>query len=244
MIKAIIIDDESKARDLLELLIKESGKNIRIVAKCQDLKTGIEQITLHQPDVVFLDIEMPHASGLQILEHIPYPDFEIIFATAYDQYAIKAFELSALDYLLKPIDEDKLALSIDKLGQRIDMKIRLESYAANKQQKEPVTICLPISASSHEMIFVKNILCIEADRNYSVIHTLTKKYTISKSLSYFVDKYLPIDGFIRTHRSWIVNLYHVQKLNFNKKELSLDKLIIPVSRGNFAKVKKRMGDLA
>ena len=90
------------------------------------------------------------------MEHIPYPNFEIIFATAYDQYAIKAFELSALDYLLKPIDDDKLALSIDKLGQRIDMKIRLESYEANKQQKEPVTICLPVSASSHEMILVKN----------------------------------------------------------------------------------------
>lgn len=238
MIKAIIIDDESKARNLLEFLLLDLDKDIQIFAKCHNLFTGIEAIKQHQPDVVFLDIEMPELSGLRLLDYIPEPDFEIIFVTAYDQYAIKAFELCALDYLLKPIDDEKLALTIDKLGKQIDIKLRLQMYDQNLQQQSPIKICLPRWQNGYDVLFVKDILAIEADRNYSIIHTLNKKYMYSKSLSYFVEQYLPIDGFIRTHRSWIVNLMHVQYLDKGKKELIIPPLTIPISRKNFAEVKK------
>lgn len=240
MIKAIIIDDESKARDLLELLIHESGRAIKVVAKCADMIQGLAAIKEHQPDVVFLDIEMPEISGLQLLEYIPNPNFEIIFATAYDQYAIKAFELSALDYLLKPIDEDKLALSIDRLGKKVDLRNRLLTYEQNQQEGEPVKICIPSSQKDYDIVLVKDIVAVEASRNYSIIHTTEQKFTLSKSLSYFVDQYLPIKGFMRTHRSWVVNLNYAQKLDKSSKEIILPHLSIPVSRNNYLEVKTQL----
>ncbi|MCH2045061.1 MAG: response regulator [Saprospiraceae bacterium] len=240
MIKAIIIDDESKARDLLELLIHESGRAITVVAKCADMIQGVAALKKHQPDVLFLDIEMPEISGLQLLEFIPNPNFEIVFATAYDQYAIKAFELAALDYLLKPIDEDKLAITIDRLGQKVSFKKRLLTYEQNRQQAEPVKICIPSSQKDYDIVLVKDILAIEANRNYSVIHTGQQKFILSKSLSHFVDQYLPIQGFVRTHRSWIVNLHYAQKLNKSTKEIILPNLSVPVSRNNYLEVKNQL----
>lgn len=238
MIKAIIIDDESKARDLLELLLVELERGIEVRAKCPDLPAGIAAIREHEPDVVFLDIEMPEVSGLQLLDYIPAPNFELIFATAYDRYAIKAFELAALDYLLKPIDEDKLALSIDKLGKRMNLKARLLAYEQNRQQQDPVKICIPNHQGEYTIVWIQDIVAIQADRNYSIIYTTTKKYTLSKSLGHFADQYLPIQGFLRTHRSWIVHLKYIQKFSKKDKTIHCLDFIIPISRSNFSHVKE------
>ena len=173
MIKAIIIDDESKARDLLDYLLDKAPQEVQVMGKYPTLPKGIEGIKQHQPDVVFLDIEMPQVSGIKILEYIPEPDFAIIFATAYDNYASQAFELSALDYLLKPINKDKLFKSLEKVDRRIDMKARLNLYEENKNKENPLKICLP-SLDGNQIILVSDILAIEANRSYSFVHT-TKK---------------------------------------------------------------------
>lgn len=238
MIKAIIIDDEPMARDLLALLIEETEHEIEVVAKCEDLLTGVTQIKKLKPDVVFLDIEMPEVSGLQILEHIPNPDFEIIFATAYDSYAIKAFELSAIDYLLKPIDIEKLSKSIIRLGEKLDVKERLQTYEQNREGEAPIKVCIPNLGRGHDVILIEDILAIEADRNYSIIYTKENKYTLSKSLSYFESKYMPLEGFFRTHRSWIVNMAHIERFIKASKEIIIGEIRIPISRKKYADVKQ------
>lgn len=239
--KIIIIDDESKARDLLELLINEQDANALLVGKYATLEAGIEGILTHHPDVVFLDIEMPQLSGLQILEYIPQPDFEIIFATAYDKYAIKAFELSALDYLLKPIDEEKLGLALKKVGQKIQMKERLLLYEQNRQEQDSLRICIPSIDGSHDIIKVEDIIAIKAERSYSCIYTASKNYTLSKSLSYFVEKYMPLEGFERTHRSWVVNLKKVTAFNKKTKELIVSgKIKVSISRQNYNNIKNKL----
>lgn len=238
MLKAVIIDDESKARDLLELLIQESNREVEVVGKYPTLLTGVEGIKQHQPDVVFLDIEMPEMQGLHILEFIPNPEFELVFATAYDQYAIKAFELSALDYLLKPIDDEKLNQTLDKVGKHKLMKERLMIYEKNRKEEEPLKICIPSSNNNYDVVPVQDIMGVEADRNYCYIHTTTKKYFLSKSLSHFEEKYLPLDGFERCHRSWIANLHQVAKFKKSQRKLLMQHqdLAIPISRANVDRI--------
>ncbi|MGH1336634.1 MAG: LytR/AlgR family response regulator transcription factor [Aureispira sp.] len=242
MLKAIIIDDESKARDLLELLIQESGREVEVVGKYPTLITGVAGIKAHQPDVVFLDIEMPEVQGVQLLEYIPNPDFEIVFATAYDQYAIKAFELSALDYLLKPIDDEKLNLTLDKVGKHKLLKERLLTYEQNRQEEAPLKICIPTSNNKYDVVLVQDIMGVEADRNYCYIHTVSKKYFLTKSLSHFEEKYMPLNSFERSHRSWIVNLNQVARFEKTEKKMVMQhqNLVIPISRANLERIYKQM----
>ncbi|MCP4437792.1 MAG: response regulator transcription factor [Aureispira sp.] len=244
MIKAIIIDDESKARDLLKFLIRQSPHEIEVVGDYETLPKGIEGIKEHQPNVVFLDIEMPLVSGIKILEYIPNPDFEIIFATAYDSYAIQAFELSALDYLLKPINKEKLFKSIEKVGQQMDVKARLQLYEQNNSKDNSLKICIP-SLEENYYIEVENILAIEANRSYCFIHTANKKYVLSRPLSTFEQKYMPLEGFERVHRSWIANMAKAKGYIGKTKEIILDNdTTIPVSRRYMDKVKELIVSLS
>jgi two-component system LytT family response regulator len=237
MIRAVIIDDESKARDLLKYLIEQSPYEIEVVGMYQSLVKGVEGIKEHQPDVVFLDIEMPKVSGIKILEYIPEPDFAIIFATAYDNYAIQAFELSALDYLLKPINREKLHRSIEKVGEQIDIKARLQLYEENKNKENPLRICIPGLEESF-FIEVADLIAVEANRSYCFIHTTDKKYVLSRPLSVFEQKYMPLENFERVHRSWIVNMSLAKSYAGKSKELILENgMGIPVSRRHLDKVK-------
>jgi two-component system LytT family response regulator len=242
MLKAIIIDDESKARNLLELLIKESGEPVQVVGKYATLLKGVEGIRQHHPDVVFLDIEMPEIQGLELLTYIPNPDFELIFATAYDQYAIKAFELSALDYLLKPIDEDKLKSTLERVGKQKLIKERLQLYEQNRKEEVPLRVCIPKANNQYDIIAVQDILAVEADRNYCYLHTIQKSYFLTKSLSHFEEKYMPLDGFERTHRSWIANLNKVKEFNKAAKKIifSPEKLEVPISRSNMDHIYQKL----
>ncbi len=121
IIRAIIIDDEQSARNVLSNLLNRYN-NIEIVAQVRNLKEGVEQIKKLKPQVVFLDVEMPNYAGYEIVKFIDKIDFEIIFVTAYDQYAIKAFELNAIDYLVKPIDREKLTIAVNKLKDKLTKK--------------------------------------------------------------------------------------------------------------------------
>ena len=119
MIKAIVIDDEKTSRETLKGLLKRYCKNVEITAEADGYLSGVEAIKTHKPDVIFLDIQMPDGSGFKLLDEIGNIDFEVIFSTAYDQFAIKAIKYSALDYLLKPINPEDLISSIEKLEQRM-----------------------------------------------------------------------------------------------------------------------------
>lgn len=237
MIRAIIIDDESKARDLLNYLLEESPYEIEVLGMYETLLDGVNGIKKHNPDVVFLDIEMPEVSGVKILDFIPDPEFSIVFVTAYDNYAVRAFELSALDYLLKPINREKLHKSIEKLHREVDMKSKLKIYDQNTNKKAPLKICIPSSEENY-FIEVNTILAVEANRSYCFIHTLEKKYILSRPLSDFEQKYLPLDGFERVHRSWIVNTNLIQSFIGKNKEVQLNNgMKVPVSRSHLDKIK-------
>lgn len=243
MIRAIIIDDESKARDLLDYLLKQAPYNIQVMGKYGTLLEGIKGIEQHDPDVVFLDIEMPQVSGIKILEYIPNPSFEIIFATAYDNYAIQAFELSALDYLLKPINKEKLFKSIEKVGERMNVRARLQLYEQNKNKANPLKICIPSLEGNH-FVEVASILAVEANRSYCTIHTQIKKYVLSRPLSVFEQRYMPLANFERAHRSWIVNMAQVKFYKSKEKELVLsDQLSVPISRRRHEQIKEIMRSL-
>jgi len=181
-IKAIIVDDEPAARSLLRKIINEHCSGIEIVDEAPDVKTAVKLINKHKVELVFLDIEMPNENGFALFEYFDTPSFETIFCTAYSDYAIKAFEVSAVDYVLKPISISKLTAAIEKaiklLGQnQILNRVNAlkENLTVNKLQK----IALPLSDG---LIFIKieDIFYFEADGSYTTVITKEKSYVVCK----------------------------------------------------------------
>ena len=221
-IKAILIDDEQSARNVLTNLLSRTSSNIEIIATCSNLTEGVDEIKKLQPNVVFLDVQMPNYAGYEIATFFDKIDFEIIFVTAYDQYAIKAFELNAIDYLIKPIDRNKLSKALDKLENRLDQKATLINYQnllntiKNKEFKQLV---IP-EIGNRRIINLDDIIAIEADGSYSKIYLKDGKViTISKNLKYFENRLPKESSFFRSHRAWIVNLTYIK--NLNKKDLTI-----------------------
>jgi two-component system LytT family response regulator len=221
-IKAVIIDDEQSARNVLTHLLEKTSENINIIATCNDLEEGVLKIKELKPNVVFLDVQMPNYAGYEIVNFFEKIDFEIIFITAYDQYAIKAFELNAIDYLVKPIDRKKLANSIEKLKVKVTEKNNLVDYEIllktikNKSYKKLV---LP-ELGNRRVVNLEDIVAIEADGAYSKIYLKENKtITTSKNLKYFENLLPKKSSYIRTHRAWIINLEYIEFIN--KTELSI-----------------------
>ena len=214
---AIIIDDENKARSVLRTLIKEECPEITILEEASDLITGVNLIKQHQPDVVFLDIEMPQHSGLEILEFFNGTPitFQIIFTTAYNQYAIEALKLSAIDYLLKPIDDNELKLAVSKAKSALAKKTvnnRLENIEKAFQQLSLNKIALEIPKG---IMFVahEDIVLFEADGVYTKVYLQNgKTELISKTLKYFSDQLEDKSIFYKPHRSYLINLKYMSQL--------------------------------
>lgn len=169
-------------------MLEEYCTDVEVVAECSDVPEGVLQINKHNPDVVFCDIEMPKYSGLDLISFFKEVTFELIFATGYSEYAIKAFEMSAIAYLLKPIDIEQLELAIEKVKTKIDAKTiknRLETLKTNLQKKTLQKIALPVSDG---LIFIniKNISLIEADGSYSKVWLKDgSNILVSKKLLFF-----------------------------------------------------------
>jgi two-component system LytT family response regulator len=221
-IKAILIDDEQGARNVLTSLLDRSAINIDIIATCSNLEDGVEQIKVLLPNVVFLDVQMPNYAGYEIIKFFDTIDFEIVFITAYDKYAIKAFELNAIDYLVKPIDRKKLALTLQKLEDKLNQQAELLDYQTllkTIRDKDYKKIVIP-ELGNRRVVNLDDIVAIEADGSYSSIHLKENKIiTTSKNLKYFEDV-LPKDApFFRSHRTWIINLDCIAFLN--KTELNI-----------------------
>jgi len=215
MIKAILIDDE---KIWLEMLTNQIGKycpTVTVAAKCQNAAAGIEAIRQHQPDVVFTDIEMPGMSGFEMLRQFPEINFDVIFITAFEKYAVKAFKCSALDYLLKPVDPEELKLAIEKVGQKKMKKASNDQidlfFAAFKSRMTAVKkIALP-SADSVIFVAPEKIIRCESDSNYTLFIMEDKqKILIAKTLKE-VSEILQDFGFIRIHHSHLINPDHIEK---------------------------------
>lgn len=236
-LKAIIIDDESHARQAVETLLNMHFPQVEVLALCDDVASGVRAIHNHQPDIVFLDIEMPGYSGLRLVEFFN-PDelcFHLVFVTAYNQYAVKAFEMSALDYILKPVGETELRRAIDKAERALEQQSlsqRVQSLRANLLHESPQQIALPL-AEGYSFVKVDQLVRLEADGPYTHLFLADgSKMLVSKTLKEFDDLLLLSGMFFRPHRSHLINLHEVKK--YVKSDggwiLMSDGTNVPVSR--------------
>jgi len=234
MIKAIIIDDEEGARLTLKSLIEEYCPEVEIVAECSNVPEGVLAINKTNPDVVFLDIEMPEYNGFELIDFFKEINFEIIFATAYSHYAIKAFEISAVDYLLKPIDIDALKTAVQKLSEKkkqANIIQRLELMKETFRGEDIRKIALPMSDG---LLFVdiNQIVLFEADRAYTNVYLNNgSKLTVSKPMRVFEDILDNRSFFFRPHRSNLINLNYMKKYNKGESVIVMDnQLTVSISR--------------
>lgn len=208
MLKAAILDDEVKGSKLLTHKLDVFEDELQVVAVFNDAENAAKAISQLDIDVLFLDVEMPGLNGFQVLEQLGAFDFEVIFTTAYDTYTLDALRLSAVDYLLKPVDEDELQLAITRLKKRVAEKAAHKEI--KKEEKPKNRLALP-TAEGVYIVDKANIIRVEAMSNYSVfILTDAKKIVVSKTLKEY-ESALDADNFMRVNRSVIVNLNFVVK---------------------------------
>jgi two-component system LytT family response regulator len=214
-LKAIIVEDEEASRITLNNYLAKYCKNVEVLDMADSVQTGLAAIKKHNPDVVFLDIEMPYGNAFDLLESLDKVDFEIIFVTAYRDYAIKALNLSAAYYILKPIDIDELVTAVNKITEQkkegddiFHTKVLMDNIKTNNIQHKKIV--LP-QMDGFEVVNVNEIIRAEANDNYTNFYlTNGKKYLVSKTLKYF-DELLAEFDFIRIHKSHLVNLQYITK---------------------------------
>ncbi|NQV01684.1 MAG: response regulator transcription factor [Bacteroidia bacterium] len=219
MLRTIIIDDEAHMRQALEKLVSQYCPNLKVVARANGVKSGLEAIRNHRPDLVLLDIKMNDGTGFDLLERLDFIDFKVIFITAYDQYAIKAFKFSALDYLLKPVDADDLVEAVNKADQMVtdEMKDQLDTLTENMQTEDKAKkkIVLKTSDNIH-LVKIRDILYCESDINYTRFYLVNgSRIIVSVTLKEY-DEMLNGYGFFRVHKSFLINLAHIDR--FEKAE--------------------------
>lgn len=242
---AILIDDELRARTLLAAMLKEYAPHISVVAECEDLPKGVKAIRKHKPDLIFLDIEMPGHSGLELLDFFNEEevDFKIIFTTAYNEYAIKAFKLSAIDYILKPIDAEELQNAIKRFERWEKTTVAdLATLKQNMQAPNPNKIAVP-TANTVRFIDIETILYIKADSSYTeLIFTDETKLIVSRTLKNFEEALHPHPAFFRCHKSYLVNVGFIT--DYVKSDggylILKNKITIPISPEKTAELLQKM----
>jgi two-component system LytT family response regulator len=241
-LRTIIVEDEELARNLMKSFLKGNDK-IEIIAECENGFEGVKMINELKPDLVFLDIQMPKITGfelLELLEHKP----QIIFVTAYDQYAIKAFEFNAADYLLKPYSKDRLIEAVDKVLDRIQME-GSDSDIAEKIDNYPKEDILDrvVVKDRHKIhiIPVDQIRYIESMDDYVMIYTVEGRHMKQKTMRYF-ESALDSKEFVRIHRSYIVKVSQINEIQQYEKESYIvilhDKTKLKVSKTGYKNLKE------
>jgi len=246
MIKAIIIDDEINGAEVLKLLLEQNCPDVSIVSVCHSAEDGIKIINSVNPDLVFLDIEMPMSTGFDVIEATKHLKYEVIFTTAYEQYAIKALKVHAADYLLKPIDLDELMKSVSDVSKRIgeskkSLPNNLEEIILNVINKNK-KISVP-AQDGIIMIDIADIIRLEAESNYTHFHLKEKKkITASKTLKFFEEQLIK-NNFCRVHSAHLVNLAEVEKYIKGDGGILIlkDSTNIPVSRANKNELIEKLG---
>lgn len=215
MITAVIIDDEKNALEVLEMQLNKFCTDVNVVAVCEGGVKGIAAIKKYNPGLVFLDIEMPHKNGFDVLNETKGMNYDVVFTTAYDQFAIKAFKFSALDYLLKPVDILELQAAVEKVKTKkedsgLDEKIKILFQQMQPQQRLTDKIALPVGDAMQFMQPDEIIRC-ESDSNYTHIFLANgKKLTLAKTLKE-VEENINGAPFFRIHQSHLVNMNHISK---------------------------------
>jgi two-component system, LytTR family, response regulator len=227
--KALIVDDEPRARRILEELLKEYCPTVEVIDTADDVPNAVKAIQKHKPDVVFLDIEMPQYTGFQLFEFFEEITFEVIFTTAYRDYALQAFQVDASDYLLKPIQIGLLMQAVEKVQKYIEAKKQTNNTNAIHR------ITVPFSEG---LMFLEpqDIITLKAEGSYTQVCLVEdKKVLVSKNIKFFEDL-LKDSFFFRPHRSFIINL------NFVKQYLRQDGGIIVMENGDQVYISREKRD--
>ena len=228
----LIIDDENKARLLLRNMLADVCPEINVLADCDDLPSGVKAIKKLKPDLIFLDIEMPGHSGLEILDYFEDDEitFEIVFCTGYSEYAIQAFKLSATDYLLKPLNPNLLKDTVTRFLKKnnadkvIEYRALQENIAKNA---DPGDKCIVVNLTgSTRFIKVKDIVMLQAEGSYCELYLENgEKLLTSKNLKHFEERLIDIPFFFRSHKSFMINLKKVIEYNKSDNNVLLHKNI-------------------
>ncbi len=247
-LRVLIVEDEAPARDLIKAFLKDH-EDIELIGECDNGFDAVKMINGEHPDLVFLDIQMPKLNGfemIELLDKVP----EIIFTTAFDQYAIKAFELNAVDYIMKPFSRERFAGAIEKVKERLQQKKaepKAEQFIQKMKEKDEVRGIERIfvkTGSRIDVIPVGEIIRIEAQDDYVDIITAKGKFLKKETMNY-LEKALPKDTFVRIHRSNIVNINYIQKIEKYGKESSMvvlkDGSRVQVSKSRIKELKKQLG---
>ena len=213
MLRAILIDDDQSNLSALSEKLLKHCPHVQVIGRCDNGEDGINAIDSEKPDVVFLDIEMPVMNGFVMLQQLKYRNFELVFVTAYDHYAIKAIKYSALDYLVKPVEIDDLKAAVTKAEankNNRNSQLQMELLLEHLNNKQPKRITIPTS-DGLRFINIEDIVYLEASNNYTNIYLSTdQKLLVSRTLKDFED-ILPSDTFLRIHHSTVINKYYVEK---------------------------------
>lgn len=215
-IKTILIDDEARALTSLEKLLSTHCPEIEILGTCRDADEAVEMLQQVQPDLVFLDISMPGKDGFELLESLPGIPFEIIFVTAYNQYMLQAFQFSAVDYILKPVDHRLLVTAVDRAIRRIEQKSgtqHIETLLHNikiPDNSRKRKLCIP-SLRGFQVLESQDILYCEANSNYTNIHLVNRPGILASKPLLEYETLLQDSGFVRVHKSFLVNLDHIKE---------------------------------
>ena len=226
MIKAVIIDDEVNAQSLLEkTLIRYFPNKFNIVEKCNSVDSGVLAIKKFEPELVFLDIQMPEKNGFELFNYFDVVKFEVIFTTAYNQFAIKAIKRSALDYLLKPINHLDLADAVKRFetkneGSFAQKKLSLLLENLNVNDQNVSKIAFP-TLEGFELLHSNQILYCKAESNYCSIKKIDGGLKMATKTLKHVEEILPETSFKRVHKSYVINLNYVVRYNKANKEIEL-----------------------
>lgn len=245
-LSAIIVDDEPNLITSLKLLLETYCTQVEVVGTAKNVDEAVTHIEKQQPDIVFLDIEMPEKSGFALFDEVE-PTFQTIFITAYEEYALKAFEVSAVDYLLKPIEISKLQRAVEKTAQKNANqfnKIKYNTLQKNIQSTEIQQITIPIK-DGFEFVKVKDIILMEADRMYTKLYTKNaeKPLLVSKPVKYFINLLEENQQFYRPHRSYFIHLKYIKrftKLDGGTIEMS-NGMLITLSKSKVSEFKALFG---
>jgi two-component system LytT family response regulator len=216
MIRAILIDDEPRGINSLQKLLELNCPQVSVLATCNNADEALEKINLLKPDLIFLDIAMPVKNGFDLLKELKEISFEIIFTTAHNQFMIEAFHFSAIDYLLKPVDDDLLVEAVVRVKKRISEKAgskNVEVLLQNIQQRQSsrnMKLCIP-SLKGFQVVELEDILYAEASGNYTNFHFTNQQMVCTSKPIHDYEELLVDSGFMRIHKSYLINLLHVKE---------------------------------
>ena len=241
-VRSILIDDEPRGLSSMQKLLELNCPDVEIIATCSSVDEAIEKIKILNPDLAFLDISMPVKNGFDLLKELKSSPFEVIFVTAHNQFMIEAFHFSAIDYLLKPVDDDLLIDAVKRARKRIEEKSgnkNIETFLHNLKQKQSpqkMKLCIP-SLKGFQVIDLDDILYAESSGNYTNLYFSNNKMVCTSKPMHEYETLLEDAGFVRIHKSILVNLLHI------KEYLRGEGGSVILSNGHEVEVARRKKDL-